>query len=113
MFELLEISKQGEFADRIFPIVLADAEIYTPIGQIQYIRYWEKEIEKLEDAIRSVSMTNLQEFNESINLYTEILKAIPWVMDTLADMNALTLEGHQYSGFDELIRAVEDRLNLS
>ena len=42
MFELVEIADNKQFHDRIFPIVLADADIYDPVKRIGYVKYWEE-----------------------------------------------------------------------
>ncbi|MDA0867804.1 MAG: TIR domain-containing protein, partial [Cyanobacteria bacterium] len=42
MFELVEIAANGDFYDRIFPIVLPDAQIYKPVQRIRYIKHWEQ-----------------------------------------------------------------------
>jgi hypothetical protein len=35
MFELIEIAQNGDFYDRIFPIVLPDAQIYNPKDRLK------------------------------------------------------------------------------
>ncbi len=35
MFELIEIAQNGDFDDRIFPIVLTDAKIYNPKDRLK------------------------------------------------------------------------------
>jgi internalin A len=62
MFELVEIAANGDFYDRIFPIVLPDAQIYKPVQRIRYIQHWEQEIAELDEAMKSVSSANLQGF---------------------------------------------------
>ncbi|MEM9218584.1 MAG: COR domain-containing protein [Cyanobacteria bacterium P01_F01_bin.150] len=111
MFELVEIAANGDFYDRIFPIVLADAQIYAPVERIDYVVHWEEKIEKLDSAIKRVGSANLQGFRESIDLYTRIRGAIADLTDTLKDMNTLTPDIHTDSGFAELIKAIEDRLD--
>ncbi|MEZ4710850.1 MAG: toll/interleukin-1 receptor domain-containing protein [Caldilineaceae bacterium] len=110
MFELIEIAKQGEFKDRIFPIVLSDAKIYRAIGRIPYIQHWEAQIKELEEAMRSVSAANLQGIREDLDLYVAIRNTISNLMDILADMNALTPEIHQESDFAQIIEAVNTKL---
>jgi hypothetical protein len=44
MFELVEIASNGDFYDRIFPIVLEDAEIYKPVERLKYVKHWEEQI---------------------------------------------------------------------
>ena len=107
MFELVEIAANGDFYDRIFPIVLEDAQIYKPIKRIRYIQHWEQEIAELEEAMKTVSAANMQGFRESIDLYTRIRATIAELTETLKDMNTLTPEIHTDSGFAELISAIK------
>jgi internalin A len=110
MFELVQIAKNGQVYDRIFPIVLEDARIYDPEDRIQYVRYWEQRFEKLDAAMKSVSSANLQGFREEIDQYTEIRSTIAGLAHLLKDMNTLTPDIHARSGFEELLRAVERKL---
>lgn len=64
MFELVQIAKNGEFYNRIFPIVLADAQIYKPVARLKYIKHWEDEIKELDQGMREVGAANLQGFRE-------------------------------------------------
>lgn len=110
MFELLQIAKHEQFYERIFPIVLEDAKIYKSIDRIQYVQYSEQEIQKLDQQIRSVSSANLEGFREDIDLYNEIRQYLPRLTNILKDMNTLTAQIHSESGFAELIKAIEQKL---
>lgn len=110
MFELLQIAKNEQFYERIFPIVLDDARIYKPKDRIQYVQYWEHEIQELDRQIRSVSSANLEGFREDIDLYNEIRQYLPRLTNILKDMNTLTVQIHSESGFAELIKAIEQKL---
>ena len=39
MFELVEIAENKQFYDRVFPVVLSDANIYDPLKRIEYITF--------------------------------------------------------------------------
>jgi Caspase domain/TIR domain len=110
MFELLQIAKNEQFYERIFPIVLDDARIYKPKDRIQYVQYWEHEIQELDQQIRSVSSANLEGFREDIDLYNEIRQYLPRLTNILKDMNTLTAQIHSESGFAELIKAIAQKL---
>lgn len=110
MFELIEIAKNGQFYDRIFPIVLKDANIYQPIERIKYINYWEAKIQELDKAMKTVGSANMQGFREAIDLYTEIRKTIAQLTDIIADMNTLTSDIHQNSDFEALFQAIEQKM---
>ncbi len=111
MYELVEIAKNGKLYNRIFPIVLADAQIYKPIERIKYIKYWEEEIKELDQAMKEVSGANLHGFREEIDLYTEIRNMFAPLTNLLKDMNTLTPDIHIQSEFEALLKAIEDSLD--
>ena len=111
MFELLQIAQQGQFYDRVFPIVLADAKIYDPIDSLDYVLYWETQIDDLNTKLKQLqSAANLQGFREAIDLYTEIRNTIAKLTDLLQDMNALTPDLHSQSEFDQLFQAITSQI---
>ncbi len=111
MFELIEIAKNGNFYDRIFPIVLPDANIYKAASRLYYIQHWEAQIKDLEDAMKTGGLANLQGITDDLNLYTEIRNQIAELTNILKNMNTLTTEMHKESDFEAIITAVETRLN--
>jgi hypothetical protein len=111
MFELVEIAAKGDFYNRIFPIVLPDAQIYDPVERIDYVVHWEERIQKLDTAMKKVNSANLQGFRESIDLYTRIRNTIAELTETLKDMNTLTADLHTDSEFADLITVLEQTLN--
>ncbi len=110
MFELMQIARNGDFYDRIFPIVLEDAKIYDPVDRIKYVQYWEKKKRDLDGAMKSVSTEYLEGFREEIDLYADIRKYLPQLANILKDMNTLTAKIHTDTGFNELIKAVESKM---
>ncbi|MEH2420803.1 MAG: COR domain-containing protein [Nostoc sp.] len=111
MFELVQIAKNGEFYNRIFPIVLADAQIYKPVARLKYIKHWEDEIKELDEGMREVGAANLQGFREEIDQYTEIRNTIAELTNLLKDMNTLTPDIHSESDFESLLNAIAQRLD--
>lgn len=111
MFELVEIAKNKDFYDRIFPIVLSDSDIYNPVNRIKYIKYWEDKLKELDEAMKSVSSANLQGMRDEIDSYDEIRDNISNLTFFLKDMNTLTPEMHENSNFASLISALEKRLS--
>lgn len=110
LFELLEIAKHGDFADRVFPVVLDSARIYKPLDRLRYVRYWEQQIAEFDEELKSVSAANLQGFRDEIDLYTQIRAELPRLADILKNMNVLTAEAHRESGYAHVVQAVLRRL---
>lgn len=110
MIELVEIAKNKDLYDRIFPIVLGDAEIYDPVKRIKYIKHWEDKIKELEAEMRSINLANQQGVREELDTYDEIRDNVSNLTSFLCDMNHLTAEVQEKSNFASLISELEKRL---
>jgi internalin A len=110
MFELVEIADGKQFHDRIFPLVLNDANIYDPIKRIEYVKYWEVKRAELADAMKTLDPANLQGIREDMDLYDRIRDKVSGLTSTLKDMNTLTPEMHRDSDFSDLYAAIEKRM---
>ncbi len=110
MFELVEIADNKQFHDRIFPIVLADADIYDPVKRLGYVKYWEVKRNEFAEAMKTVDPANLQGIRDDMDLYDRIRDKISGLASTLKDMNTLTPEMHQDGNFSHLYDAIEKRM---
>src|SRR6185503_7699568 len=110
MFELVEISRNKDLYDRIFPIVLGDADIHDPVNRIKYIKHWEDKIKALDEQMRSLNQANLQGLREELDSYDEIRDNVSQLTFYLNDMNTLTVEIQENSDFASLISELEKRL---
>lgn len=110
MVELVEIARNQNVRDRIFPVVLADADIYDPVNRVRYIKHWEDKLKQLDEAMRSVSAANLQGMREEIDSYDAIRDHVSGLTFLLKDMNTLTPEMHENSNFSTLITGLDRRL---
>ena len=111
MFELIEITRNKEFRERVFPIILPDSGLYDAITRFKYILYWEAQIKELDELLKQTTGAFLDDFHQELNLFTEIRNKITDIMAILKDMNALSLDIHQTSNFKTLIEAIKKRLN--
>jgi hypothetical protein len=110
MYELLQIAKDEEnFTRRIFPLVMEDARITRAVHRLDYARFWENEIDNLQNKMKQGGLTHLQGIYEDLNLYDEIRRNFGRITNILKDINVLTLRLHQESGYEELYRAIMDR----
>ncbi|HSL27701.1 MAG TPA: hypothetical protein VK900_00765, partial [Anaerolineales bacterium] len=102
-----------QFHDRVFPVVLADANIYDPVQRLEYVKYWETKRAELGQALKQVDPANLQGIREELDLYNRVRDKISGLTSVLKDMNTLTPDIHRNSDFDLLFDAVERRVKQS
>jgi internalin A len=112
MFEMVEVAKAQGLRERIFPIVLSDANIYKAPGRVSYVRHWEDQIQELDEALKTVRGDSLKNLQEDLTTYAEIRRLFDNILNTLRDMNALTPDQHEGSGFEELIRRIRAQFGV-
>lgn len=113
MFELVEIAENKQFYDRVFPIVLNDANIYDPIKRIEYVKHWETKRAELASAMKELDPANLQGIRDDMDLYDRIRDKVSGMTSILKDMNTLTPDMHKDSEFSDLYNAIIKQMEKS
>lgn len=86
MFEVTEVMKEQEYADRVFPAVV-ERGIYDPLTRAGYIQYWQQECSKLEAAIKGLDPANAAELTVDLKHYRSIASSIGEFLSMVADRN--------------------------
>lgn len=87
MFEVLEVMKEKNYQDKIFPVVV-EMKIYNTSGRIQYITYWQEEFKKLKDEmIRIEDIINAGSIIEDLKRTQNITLNIDEFLGKVSDMN--------------------------
>ncbi|TRU95199.1 MAG: TIR domain-containing protein [Microcystis wesenbergii Mw_QC_S_20081001_S30D] len=110
MFELVEIARNSDFYQRIFPIILPDARIHKDFERIDYLKYWEDEKAKLQAKYKQIDLAKTNSILATLNLYDEIRGKIDNLTNILKDMNTLNIDLHRQSEFAAMIETVETKL---
>ncbi|GMU01421.1 hypothetical protein KH5H1_55410 [Corallococcus caeni] len=107
MFELMEIASANGFRERVFPVVLPDANIFNAIGVLDYVKHWEVKIHELDGRMKEVESSDLDWIRDEIDLYRRIRSFVAKITGVLRDMNARSLDVHRSEGYREILAAVE------
>lgn len=111
MYELLEIYRNLEFQERIFPIVLGDANIFEPIPRLQYLKHWQDKKKELDDAIVQFGTDAITVIGDDYKTYKKIFDNFGEIINILKDINSLTPQMHKDSGFSDMISGVQKILS--
>jgi len=106
MFELLEIYRNLNLKERVFPIVLADATIFDPIMRLNYLKHWQDKKQELDEAIMKFGVDAITVIGDDYKIYKKIFDNFGEMVNILKDINALTPEMHRKDNFNTLIEAV-------
>ncbi len=112
MWELLQIYRNLQFRERICPIVLADAQIHSVDGRIEYTEFWHKERKRVDTRVKKLGIEALS--TEGTLREAEKIREISHTVDKLltfvADMNTLNPDLLAANNFETLKRAIDERL---
>ncbi len=81
MFEAVEILKIKGYEQRIFPIVLPDANVYSHEGKFEYINYWRTQQAKIEQMIQTT--LNVEDDFAMLNIANKIVEIAKGIDDFL------------------------------
>lgn len=113
LYEANRLLQSPEVKERLFPIVLRDADIFSFQGQAAYLKYWTKTYQEMEASYKEVadsSPTMVAPLTERLRDVETATRFINDFMATVGDMNVLTSQKHLESNFKELIAAIEKRM---
>ena len=106
MYELLEIYKNSNFIDRIYPIIINDALIFEPEERIKYHNYWKEKKEKLDESIIKSGSDAIDVVGDDYKIYKRIYENIGVITNILKDINALTPQIHKENDYNEIISEI-------
>ncbi len=111
MFELLELERNHHFKQRVFPIVLKNCSISDAVSRIQFIKYWEDQIERFQESLQGLrSPARLKRAYSRLDHYHNIRDAIDRLMDILGDMYSPIVDVHINTNFKQLLDSVETQV---
>jgi hypothetical protein len=111
MFELLQIFRNQDFYERIFPVVLDEVRIAKATDRLDLMKYWENEAANLDKKIRELKeLSNIQGVTDDMNLYTEIRNNIARLTNILKDINTLNTDLHINSDFQQLFSLIQSKV---
>ena len=115
MYELLEIYRKSnsetlELIEKIFPIVLDDAKIYTAEDEVDYIAFWEDSVKLLTEKLKNVNPANAIPQIENLRIRNEIANNIGTLCNVLRRMNTLNPALLSANNFSEIKKAIAERI---
>lgn len=111
MYEVLQILKYPNFRERIFPIVMEDAQVHDTKKIIEYIKHWDSEILFLNKEAKSLSnIAYAAPIFEDIEIMNEIRRIIANFGHQIGDMNVLNVESHETNEFKNLLDSLEQKI---
>lgn len=102
MYEVLETLKDENYKERIYPIVLSDAKIYSPAERLDYLDYWKDEHSKLKESISKFSPDEVISVISDLKIIRDINGSIVDFISIVSDLKNIPLETLKRNQFKEI-----------
>jgi len=106
MFEIQELIKDDDYSDRILPIVLDQADIFSSEGRLKYIKYWEQELNSLEELIKTSDIKNVGSAINDLRIVNQICTSIGDFIASLSDMKHIPVSELSRNGYRDILEIV-------
>ncbi|SDE59353.1 SIR2-like domain-containing protein [Pricia antarctica] len=105
MYELSEIFNNGNFVERIFPLILSDAKTFKSTDLGIYKDFWN---EKIKDIGKEIAKDpgKAGTFMDDINKYNQILKDFDDITGVLKKSNLGDVDEHRKTKFDVISKQI-------
>lgn len=109
MYEVLEVLRDRNFSNKIFPAVI-ETSIYKTEGRIKYVKFWEEEYKKLKKSLEGIEVENTGVLVRDLNIRNNIASNMAEFLDTIAYMNNPEIGALKYI-IEEKIKEIEHNDN--
>lgn len=104
MYEVLEFLKDEDYKKRILPVIIDNANIYGAVAGIDYIKYWNNELLKLDNSTEGLSSETIIPILENKKRIKKIQDSIVDFIDEISDMNHYKFEELKNIKYEPLLR---------
>ena len=112
MFEAVRVLAHERFEERVFPVVLPDADIFSP-NALNYKGFWKTESENLTQLIdKNGRDSGIKEFLSRERIYKEIHENMAQFITRIAKLNVLSAKIHLENGFEVIFEALDKQIDL-
>lgn len=107
MFEAIELLNYKDYSQKIFPIVLGDANIYSKENIFEYVSYWRQQKQKMEELIDST--IDAQNDDSLISMALKIMEISDKVDDFIVYIKD-KLSINPFENYDGFMKMLTDNI---
>ncbi|MCD4819575.1 MAG: toll/interleukin-1 receptor domain-containing protein [Candidatus Cloacimonetes bacterium] len=102
MYEVLETLKDENYKERIYPIIIPDAELYSPAKRLKYLDYWKNEYSTLKEALSNYSPEEVISVTNDLKILRDINGSIVDFISIISDLKNIPLEVLRKNDYKEI-----------
>lgn len=103
MYEVLEFVKEKNYQNKLLPIILKDAKIFSADGRLSYIKYWDDEYHKLEKKCSGSRLKNLGTLSSDLALLDNICSNSGEFLKNISHELSVTFEELKKNNYKQIL----------
>ncbi|UTX46668.1 toll/interleukin-1 receptor domain-containing protein [Chryseobacterium sp. MA9] len=106
LFEVLNLLKEKSYDNKILPIILSSAKIYSPIDRIKYLHYWMEQRDNLDNLLKSVNPIDAIDLYTDLKIISNITQSIDGFLKNLTSNLNITLQDLEKEGYKQIFEKI-------
>ncbi|MBC8172736.1 MAG: TIR domain-containing protein, partial [Chitinophagales bacterium] len=109
MYEAMRLLRNEDFADRIFPVILSDANIFIKKDRIKYTHHWQTTKNDYEKEVKAITDETAKEKPVAdLRFYNEVYTNMAEFIESIAEMCQIATPDETIQNrFNEIISEIE------
>lgn len=103
MYEVLEFVKDENFKERVLPVIVDDADIYSAKGMAGYIKYWQTKEKEFQKELEGIDATDSIALLKDLKIIKEIRSNINEFLEVIGDMKSIPLPELQANNYKDIL----------
>lgn len=110
MSQIIEIIKNNDFKERIYPLIYSDVNFLSAEGLVEYIQFWENKKDNLSEKLKKIDSSFIKNLRDEVDLYQNIRNCISEFWNEIRNMKYLKIS-EDFKNLSILFRAIENQIN--
>ncbi|MCT3897551.1 tetratricopeptide repeat protein [Elizabethkingia anophelis] len=106
LIEVLNLLKEKSYEDKILPIILPTAKIYSLADRVKYLKYWMKQRDELNLLLKSVDPVDAIELYQDLRTISNITQSIDGFLKNLSSNLNVTLKELEKAGYKQIFEKI-------
>ena len=106
MYEVMELFKDNNFSNRLLQVILSDANVFTPSGRLEYIKYWNEEYESLNKQLTGLPVKSISSSGDDIRHLDNICNNIDAFLGVVSSENSVPFSVLKANNYKDLLNYI-------
>jgi Tfp pilus assembly protein PilF len=106
MTEVLHLLREREFEEKLLPVIVGDARIYSTLDRLEYTAYWQSEFTNLQSVISQHSAISALSALADLKTVGEIHSGINEFISYISDIKHISFTDLKAEGYKTLLHAI-------